>query len=401
MENTLAGVAGKKFILSYSCGKDSTLCLHKMLEAGAEPMALLVMFNPEAGRSYFHGVDPALLKEYGEALELPLLAVPTGGEEYHLSMEAALRRAKEQGAELVCFGDIDIENNRAWGEERCRNVGLEAVYPLWHHDRQENVREVLELGYRCLIKTLDRRVLPRHLLGRVMDRAMVEEMTACGVDVCGENGEFHTIAVDGPVFHRPIPYCVRQLLDLGDYSVADITVRKRNNGRFWGTKIDFNNSFLYFRSKFAMIELKIKAVSPLMGTKFPLPAYATAGAAAMDLCACMEEPVTLAPGGRQGIPTGIAIALPGPEYVALVCSRSGMGTRHGITLSNSVGVIDSDYRGELTVGLVNHGDVPYTIQPGDRIAQLMVLPILRPTLTVVEELDETERGSGGFGSTGR
>ena len=116
-----------------------------------------------------------------------------------------------------------------------------------------------------------------------------------------------------------------------------------------------------------MIELKIKAVSPLMGTKFPLPAYATAGAAAMDLCACMEEPVTLAPGGRQGIPTGIAIALPGPEYVALVCSRSGMGTRHGITLSNSVGVIDSDYRGELTVGLVNHGDVPYTIQPGDRI----------------------------------
>ena len=94
MENTLAGVAGKKFILSYSCGKDSTLCLHKMLEAGAEPMALLVMFNPEAGRSYFHGVDPALLREYGEALELPLLAVPTGGEEYHLSMEAALRRAE-------------------------------------------------------------------------------------------------------------------------------------------------------------------------------------------------------------------------------------------------------------------------------------------------------------------
>ena len=88
-----------------------------------------------------------------------------------------------------------------------------------------------------------------------------------------------------------------------------------------------------------MIELKVKAVSPLMGTKFPLPAYATAGAAAMDLCACMEEPVTLAPGGRQGIPTGIAIALPGPEYVALVCSRSGMGTRHGITLSNGVGVI--------------------------------------------------------------
>ena len=150
-----------------------------------------------------------------------------------------------------------------------------------------------------------------------------------------------------------------------------------------------------------MIELKIKAVSPLMGTKFPLPAYATAGAAAMDLCACVDAPVEVAPRALVSIPTGIAIALPSAEYVALVFARSGLGIKHGITLSNSVGVIDSDYRGELTVGLVNHGDVPYTIQPGDRIAQLMVLPILRPTLTVVEELDETERGSGGFGSTGR
>ena len=150
-----------------------------------------------------------------------------------------------------------------------------------------------------------------------------------------------------------------------------------------------------------MIELKVKAVSPLMGTKFPLPAYATAGAAAMDLCACVDAPVEVAPRALVSIPTGIAIALPSAEYVALVFARSGLGIKHGIALSNGVGVIDSDYRGQLTVGLVNHGAVPYTIQPGDRIAQLMVLPILRPTLTVVEELDETERGAGGFGSTGR
>ena len=149
------------------------------------------------------------------------------------------------------------------------------------------------------------------------------------------------------------------------------------------------------------MELNVKALSPKIGTEIPAPFYASAGAAAMDLHACVDQAVTIPAGGRAVIPTGIAIALPGPEYVALVCSRSGMGTHHGITLSNSVGVIDSDYRGQLTVGLVNHGDVPYTIQPGDRIAQLMVLPILRPTLTVVEELDETERGAGGFGSTGR
>ena len=150
-----------------------------------------------------------------------------------------------------------------------------------------------------------------------------------------------------------------------------------------------------------MIELKVKAVSPLMGTKFPLPAYATAGAAAMDLCACMEEPVTLAPGGRQGIPTGIAIALPSADYAALVFARSGLGIKKGVCLSNGVGVIDSDYRGEIGVGLVNLGREPYTVQPGDRIAQLMVVPVVQPTVTVAEDLDETDRGAGGFGSTGR
>ncbi len=149
------------------------------------------------------------------------------------------------------------------------------------------------------------------------------------------------------------------------------------------------------------MELKIKAVSPKIGREFPLPQYKTAGAAAMDLCACMEEDVTLAPGQRMGIPTGIAIALPSPDYAALVFVRSGMGFRNGIGLSNGVGVIDSDYRGEISVGLVNLSGEDYTIRPGDRIAQLMVVPVVRPELVRVDALDETERGAGGFGSTGR
>ena len=148
------------------------------------------------------------------------------------------------------------------------------------------------------------------------------------------------------------------------------------------------------------MELKIKAVSPKMGREIPLPRYQTAGAAAMDLCACVDEAVTLAPGQRRGIPTGIAIALPSPDYVALVFVRSGMGFRHGIALSNGVGVIDSDYRGELLVPLMNLGKEPFSVEPGMRIAQLVVLPVLFPTCTVVEQLPETERGSNGFGSTG-
>lgn len=131
------------------------------------------------------------------------------------------------------------------------------------------------------------------------------------------------------------------------------------------------------------------------------PVYATPGAAAADLCALLKAPLTLAPGGRAAVPTGLAIQLPGPQFVALVCARSGLAVKHGVTLSNGVGVIDSDYRGEIRVGLVNLGPEPYTIQPGERIAQLMVLPVARPDLAEAEQLDPTARGAGGFGSTGR
>ncbi len=149
------------------------------------------------------------------------------------------------------------------------------------------------------------------------------------------------------------------------------------------------------------MELKIKALSPKIGTEIPLPKFATAGAACMDLCACIDAPVTLKAGARALIPTGIAIALPSADYVALVFARSGLGIKQGVCLSNGVGVIDSDYRGEIGVGLVNLGQSDYTVQPGDRIAQLMVTPVVQPTVVQVSELDDTDRGAGGFGSTGR
>ena len=148
------------------------------------------------------------------------------------------------------------------------------------------------------------------------------------------------------------------------------------------------------------MELKIKAVSPKIGNDIPLPYYATPGSAAMDLHACLEEAVTIPARGRTVIPTGIAIALPSPGYVALVFARSGLGIKHGVAPSNCVGVIDSDYRGEVMVGLQNSGETDFTIQPGDRIAQLMVVPVVQAQVRMVDQLDETQRGTGGFGSTG-
>lgn len=131
------------------------------------------------------------------------------------------------------------------------------------------------------------------------------------------------------------------------------------------------------------------------------PVYATPGSAAVDLTAATDEPYTLMPGERHSFTTGVSIAPETSGVVAVVAARSGLGIKHGITLSNGIGVIDSDYRGEITVGLRNVSDVPYTVTPGDRIAQLMFVPVLTVRFTESDTLDETVRGEGGFGSTGK
>jgi dUTP pyrophosphatase len=143
--------------------------------------------------------------------------------------------------------------------------------------------------------------------------------------------------------------------------------------------------------------LKIKKLNP----EATLPTRGSDGAAGLDLYACIKEPVTLEPRGLYRIPTGIAVALPDKNTVGLIFARSGLGVKHGISLSNAVGVIDSDYRGELNVGLSNLSDTPYTLSPGERFAQLVVMPIVGLELEETDDLGETERGTGGFGSTGK
>ena len=131
-----------------------------------------------------------------------------------------------------------------------------------------------------------------------------------------------------------------------------------------------------------------------------IPCRATPGSAGMDLYACVDEPITIEGGEKAVIPTGIAIELPSAELGAFVFARSGLAIKHGIGLLNSVGVIDSDYRGEICVGLINQLKESYTIQPDERIAQLVIMPVSLITPVEAESLDETERGAGGFGSTG-
>ncbi|HFD88329.1 MAG TPA: dUTP diphosphatase [Gammaproteobacteria bacterium] len=150
-----------------------------------------------------------------------------------------------------------------------------------------------------------------------------------------------------------------------------------------------------------MHQVDVKLLDPRIGNEFPLPNYATPGSAGMDLRACCHEAVTLEPGQTELIPSGIAIHLGDSGLAATILPRSGLGHKHGIVLGNLVGLIDSDYQGQIYVSCWNRGDTTFTINPGDRIAQLVIIPVVQAAFNIVDEFVESERGEGGFGHTGQ
>lgn len=150
-----------------------------------------------------------------------------------------------------------------------------------------------------------------------------------------------------------------------------------------------------------MTSIDVKILDSRIGEQFPLPAYATSGSAGMDLRACLDEPLTIAPGETHLLPTGMAIHIGDPSLAAIILPRSGLGHKHGIVLGNLVGLIDSDYQGQLMVSCWNRGNTTFTIEPGDRIAQLVFVPVVQAELNIVESFDASLRGEGGFGHSGK
>ena len=150
-----------------------------------------------------------------------------------------------------------------------------------------------------------------------------------------------------------------------------------------------------------MTPIELKILDPRVGNEFPLPAYATPGSAGLDLRACLDAPLTLNPGETQLLATGMAIHIKDPGLCATILPRSGLGHKHGIVLGNLVGLVDSDYQGQLFVSCWNRSSEPFTIEPGERIAQLVILPVVQAQFSLVTEFDQSERGAGGFGSSGR
>jgi len=149
-----------------------------------------------------------------------------------------------------------------------------------------------------------------------------------------------------------------------------------------------------------MHALQARILDPRLGQQWPLPSYATVGSAGLDLRAMLDASLTLEPGQTSLLPTGMAIHIADPGLAAMILPRSGLGHKHGIVLGNLVGLIDSDYQGELMVSCWNRGQQPFTIEPGERIAQLVLVPVVQASLEIVSEFGDSQRGAGGFGHTG-
>ena len=150
-----------------------------------------------------------------------------------------------------------------------------------------------------------------------------------------------------------------------------------------------------------MRTIKTRILDDRLGDEFPLPAHATDGSAGIDLRACVAESLILEPGQTELIPTGMAIHIEDPSLAAMILPRSGLGHRYGIVLGNLVGLIDSDYQGELMVSCWNRGNTTFTVEPGERIAQLVLVPVVQASLDIVDNFEESDRGAGGFGHTGK
>jgi dUTP pyrophosphatase len=150
-----------------------------------------------------------------------------------------------------------------------------------------------------------------------------------------------------------------------------------------------------------MQSIQLKILDDRLGSEFPLPAYATDGSAGMDIRACLDESLELAPGDSHLVPSGFAMHLADPGLAAVLLPRSGLGHKHGIVLGNLTGLIDSDYQGQVFVSVWNRGDKPFTIEPGERIAQMVIVPVVQARFEIVTDFEESKRGAGGFGSSGR
>jgi len=208
-----------KIAISYSGGKESALALYKAIQLGHTPILLITTFNTDRNHSYSHGINETILSRVSDSLGIPSLPVKTTDQEYTSDFEKALIHAKELGAEACVFGDIDIEGHLSWCSERCKNVGIEAIFPLWGKDRKSVVYDCIDSGFVANISVVNTKHLNDTFLGQQLTKEIVDNIAATGADICGENGEYHTFVSDGPIFKHPVQFTFAEKFMKNEYAI--------------------------------------------------------------------------------------------------------------------------------------------------------------------------------------
>ncbi len=212
----------QQFIASYSGGKDSILAIHRAVRAGLSPMGLLTTYNIDRKRSWFHGIPQAVLQDISASLDIPIHLIQTSSSDYAARFEQALRDAKQAGAQICVFGDIDIEGHRVWCTERCAAAGLQALFPLWGESRSALVRELIDANYTAHFTVIDTQRMQAAYLGKRLTHESILALEGDGVDACGENGEYHSFVSDGPLFHSPVPFRFGEAFEDQHYAILPI-----------------------------------------------------------------------------------------------------------------------------------------------------------------------------------
>ena len=196
----------KKFVASYSGGKDGVLSIYKTMRRGFIPLALITTYNTEKNRSWFHGIPESVLNSAADSIGAEMWLIKTSGEEYTANFEKTLRMAVKRGASHCVFGDIDIDDHIKWCTERCVNAGIEPLFPLYGQTRESVVNEIIEYGFTAHFTNIDLGRLDEDLLGKKFTKETIEEIKLRGADICGEHGEYHTFVSDGPFFSKPVEF---------------------------------------------------------------------------------------------------------------------------------------------------------------------------------------------------
>lgn len=218
-------IKNKKFFCSWSGGKDSCLALYRAIQQGGKSEVLLTMMVEDGKRSRSHGLPDTVIQSQAEALGLQSFVRSTSWDGYEQTFVSVLREFKEQDITCGIFGDIDLEAHREWVERICSSVGIQAYEPLWQNARRDLLDEFMQLGFKATIVAVNQGALDNSFLGRTLNRQVIADLESAGVDASGEEGEYHTVVTDGPIFSRPVDLQFKGQVVREGYCFLDVSLK--------------------------------------------------------------------------------------------------------------------------------------------------------------------------------